>query len=184
MELMIVLAFLLALFVSGVHTKTAQWSAKSSRLMYNKWMKSVTDKEFEERLIRVFEKKNVTREDEPLIEELRQIKDDNPECVSGFRELHYKAKDWDIPIMLAVRGKIPSYQLKSGQFERKDNDVYHLRLFKWCESQLKQHGLHVNLYATGLCGANPRLITDVNEVKTSLLRWIGEDEYGQQIKWI
>lgn len=181
MELLIVLAFLAVLLCSSAKNGAVGFVSKVNRRGYESWVDSVTDREYEDRLLRVFDKKDVREEDGELIKRLEAIQAENPVCIYGGYAPFYSAKEWAVPIMLAVDGKLPFYQLEKREFRIKPQDKDQIRLYKWIESEVRSHGVNVTLFSVGVCGCNPRRVDDIDNITSELMMWRNTDSKGNPV---
>ena len=185
MELMLVLAFLFVLLCYGLKNKSVSFVSKINRGNYKSWVDGITNPEYEEVLRRAFTNRLDTEDAQRIREEYKRISDLNP-CCARIAGIPWNAEDWEIPIMLAVRGKLPTYHLKYSSFDRREypGGEMQLRMLKWVESTLRSQGINVTLYACGVCGHNMRLIDDIKQVTTTGLAWRGTDSRGEIIEYI
>lgn len=180
MEIMIVLAFLFILLCTGVKHKSVQIPSKITKFAYDKWAEAVTDREFEKIVTDTFTRALDTDESRKIKEEYKSAEEMYPCCKKP--DYHYQAKDWEIPIVLAIHGKLPSYQTRCGHFFHKGS-AEHLRMYKWVESTLREKGIDVTLCETVLTNDPPKPVENIDSIKTSMIEWRGRYKNGKLMKF-
>ena len=184
MELMLVLVFLFVLICTGTKHAIVGGTSRLTQSAYKEWVNKMTDPEYEELLMNVFRKKIDTDDAQRIRDEYERIVEENPSCAKS-RNIYWSADEWEVPIMLALRGKLPTYHLKYGCFDRCElpGGEVQIKMFKWIESTLRNQGVDITLYTCGLGGSNPREINDVNKVTSRVLSWRAKDSRGEIMRY-
>lgn len=176
MELMIVIAFLFVLLCSGLKNGTVRAASSLTRAVYEKWGKGFVDKELESKITEAFTKYPRTEDGKVFRDEFDMVCEMHPECVKPKYGL-YKPDEWEIPVVLALHGKLPSQHITSGTFYT-HHTVEHFRMYKWIESTLRANGANVTLCTVSFDNSPPKPAIDADATQVYILSWRGTDKNG------